>query len=233
MDDLQIINKRIQFLKYYFIAAILMTGFLILVGFQQVDKTSRLKELTVEKINVIDNEGSIRVILAGSFPPRRSELAGLLFVNQEGTEAGGLVYTGQTKGGQISANAALTMDQYNNDQIVAIQYDEENGKRKHGLTIADRPDILSPEVIRVYGILDTMPEGPKRDSLSKELFAKIPPGQVAARRVFVGRNLMKASIVELSDRNGKPRLQLLVDSLGNPKINFLDTNGHLVKTISQ
>ncbi len=182
---------------------------------------------------MVDKDGKIRVLLAGSFPPRRSKLAGLLFVNQEGTEAGGLVYTGQKVGGHVSAGAALTMDQYNDDQIVALQYDEENGIRKHGLTIADRPDKLGPEELRVYGILDTMAEGPRRDSLSHVLFAEVPPEQLEARRVFVGRSLDKAAVVDLSYRRGKPRLRLMVDSLGNAKISFLDASGRVVRTIPE
>ena len=233
MNDIQSINNKIRVLKYYFIAAVIFTIILIISGFVQSGKIKKFKELTVEQINVIDDNGDIRVILAGSFPPRRTELAGLLFVNQEGTEAGGLVYTGQTKDGMVSAGAALTMDQYNNDQIVVLRYDEENGQRRHGLTIADRPDELSPEVLAAYTILDTMPEGPRRDSTIQDLFARIPQEQMVSRRLFVGRDVKKASVVELSDRKGTPRLQLMVDSLGYPVINFLNAEGQVVKTISE
>jgi hypothetical protein len=233
MNELQSIDKKIRALKYYFIAAVILTIILIISGFMQFGKIKKFKELNVEQINVIDDNGNVRVILAGSFPPRRTELAGLLFVNQEGTEAGGLVYTGQTKDGIVSAGATLTMDQYNNDQIVVLQYDEENGQRKHGLTIADRPDELSPEVLAAYSLLDTMAESPRRDSIIKELFARIPPEQIVARRLFVGRDISKASVVELSDRKGTPRLQLMVDSLGIPVINFLNSDGRIVRSISE
>jgi len=233
MSELQSIDKKIRALKYYFIAAVILTIILIISGFMQFGKIKKFKELTVEQINVIDDNGNVRVILAGSFPPRRTELAGLLFVNQEGTEAGGLVYTGQTKDGIVSAGATLTMDQYNNDQIVVLRYDEENGQRKHGLTIADRPDELSPEVLAAYSLLDTMAESPRRDSIVKELFARIPPEQLVARRLFVGRDISKASVVELSDRKGTPRLQLMVDSLGIPVINFLNSDGRIVHSISE
>ncbi|MBI1807970.1 MAG: hypothetical protein HYR76_13070 [Ignavibacteria bacterium] len=231
MNNLQTMQGQIRFLKYYAAATTVLIAVLLLAGFKQSGESMQLKELTVEKINVVDKDGKVRVLLAGSFPPRRSELAGLLFVNQEGTEAGGLVYAGQKKGEHVSAAAALTMDQYNDDQIVALQYDEENGKRRHGLTIADRPDMLGPEALAVYGILDTMAEGPARDSLSRVLFAKVPPDQLAARRIFVGRDPNKAALVDLSDRRGKPRLRLMVDSLGNARISFLDANGNVVQTI--
>jgi hypothetical protein len=231
MDEIISINRKIRALKYYFIAAVIFSIILIVSGFIQVGKIKKFRELTVEKINVVDDNGNIRVILAGNFPPRRTELAGLLFINQEGTEAGGLVYTGQMVDGVVSAGAALTMDQYNNDQIVVLRYDEENGQRKHGLTIADRPDKLSPEVLAAYSVLDTMAEGLRRDSIIHDLFSRIPPEELVARRLFVGRDVAKASVVELSDRKGNPRLRLSVDSLGNPAINFLDPDGKILKTI--
>jgi hypothetical protein len=55
--------------------------------------------------------------------------------------------------------------------------------------------------------------------------------QIAARRVFIGRDVNKAAIIDLSDRKGTPRLRLIVDSLGDAKIHFLDTNGYVVYTI--
>ena len=233
MNEIQSLNNKIRALKYYFIAAVILAVILIISGFVQGWKIKKFKELTVKQINVVDDNGNIRVILAGSFPPRRKELAGLLFVNQEGTEAGGLVYTGQTIDSVVSAGAALTMDQYNNDQIVVLKYEEENGQRKHGLIIADRPDKLSPEVLAAYSVLDTMAEGSRRDSVIRELFARIPPEQLAARRLFVGRDVNKASVVELSDRKGIPRLQLMVDSLGTPIINFLNEEGTIVRSVTE
>jgi len=231
MNNIHSLRKLMRFLKYYSIIVTLLIGVLLYAGFRQLDETMKLKELTVEKINVVDQEGRVRVLLAGSFPPRRAELAGLLFVNQEGTECGGLVYTGQKKEGNISAGAALTMDQYNDDQIVALQYDQDNGKRKQGLTIADRPDKLGPETLRAYGILDTMAEGSRRDSLAKLLFSKVPADQLPARRIFIGRDENKSALVVLSDRRGKPRIRFMVDSLGTASISFLDSNGKVVRRI--
>jgi hypothetical protein len=40
-----------------------------------------------------------------------------------------------------------------------------------------------------------------------------------------------SSLVTLSDRDGQPRLQLKVDSLGKASITFLDSSGRVVRTI--
>ncbi len=223
------LEKQLLFLKWY--VAVLTMVICALLIFMRSGDGARFKELTVEKIDVVDKEGNVRVQLAGAFPPRRTELAGLLFHNKDGSEAGGLVYSGRKTEGQVSAGSVLTMDQYNNDQIVVLRYEEENGKRNHGLWIADRPDSLSPEVLAAFGLLEKMPEGSARDSVSQALLAKIPPEQLVARRLFVGRDKDKAATVELSDRHGAPRLLLQVDSLGNGRISFLDADGNVVHTI--
>jgi len=49
--------------------------------------------------------------------------------------------------------------------------------------------------------------------------------------MFVGRDQQKNAVLNLSDPNGKPRLRLVVDSLGAPRIDFLDATGKVTNTI--
>lgn len=113
--------KQLRFLQYYTVTSTVLLGLLSLAAFKQSGDNLRLDELTVKRINVVDSTGQVRVTLAGSYPPRRTEVAGLLFVNNDGGEAGGLVYRGyKNADGQVLAGGILTMDQYNNDQIVAL-----------------------------------------------------------------------------------------------------------------
>jgi hypothetical protein len=231
MTDPKMTEKQFRFLKYYAAITTVLTGVLLFGGFRQSSQSMKLEELTVQRINIVDAAGNVRVLLAGNFPPRRSELAGLLFVNSEGTESGGLVYRAGKKDGKVSAGGALTMDQYNEDQVVDLQYDQEGIRKMNGLTIADRPDTMGPELGELYRVLDPMPEGPKRDSIKKVLIAKVPLDQLPARRVFLGRDTSKSAILSLADRAGKPRLRLVVDSLGDARITFLDASGRVARTI--
>ena len=109
-----------------------------------------------------------------------------------------------------------------------LQYNDNNGRRNMGLTIADRIDT---------DIYDLVAE---RDSIMKA----IPRGAgTRTRRCRSGRSRAmacrssrsactsaatssKAALVNLSDRNGKPRLRLMVDSLGTPSLEFLDAAGN-------
>lgn len=109
------------------------------------------------------------------------------------------------------------MDQYREDQIIALEYDQDGRRKRHGLTIVDRPDSMGPELAELYRVLDPMPEGPRRDSIARGLRARVPLGQHAARRVFVGSDTARTAAVLLADRAGVPRLRLAVDSLGRAR----------------
>lgn len=119
-------------------------------------RTAEFDEITVKKITVVDDEGRARVLLAGGYGPRRADLAGLLFINQEGVEAGELVYKGTRDSTvAVSAGAILTFDQFGNDQIVALSYDHDGGRKRQGLTIQDRPDSLTDRVVEAFRAVES------------------------------------------------------------------------------
>jgi hypothetical protein len=224
--------SQIRVLQAY--TAVSTTLLFVLVGaaFKHSDAALRLDELTVTRINVVDSTGRVRLRIAGSFPPRRNDLAGILFTDNDGIEAGGLVYRGRKMNGKVSATGTLTMDQYNEDQVVALQYNQDGARRSTGLSINDRPDSLGPELGELYRVLDPMPESPRRDSIARALLAKVPVDQRAARRVFIGRDSAKSAVLSLADRAGVPRIRLVVDSLGHASMVFLDAHGNVSRSIS-
>jgi hypothetical protein len=212
------------------------TPILVLLGitaFTAGRRTAVFDEITVQRINVVDSAGRERVILASGFGERRPNLGGLLFINQDGIEAGGLVYTGtRDSTGAIRAGAILTFDQYQNDQTMAIQYSHDGDRKWQGMTFQDRPDTLSDLVGEFYRAMEAAPDGAIRDSIRKVYLPKIQPRDLVARRLFVGRDRAASSVVTLSDPDGKPRLTLSVDSLGQARIAFLDASGQVTKTIT-
>jgi len=223
---------QLRLLQIYTAVSTTVLFVLTLTAFDRSSSSRAEREITAERINIVDSTGRVRLQIAGSFPPRRTQLAGILFVNNDGGEAGGLVYRGTKQNGRVAAGGTLTMDQYNEDQVVALQYNQDGGRKTSGLTIGERPDTMGKELSELYRVLDPMPESPRRDSIARTLIAALPANQRAARRVFVGRDTTKAAILNLSDRTGAPRLQLKVDSLGRASISFLDAGGHVVRTIS-
>jgi hypothetical protein len=220
-----------------------LIGALALAAFTKANQKPHFREIDVERINIVEPNGTLRMVLSGR---ERSQgpmfkgkplgypggtRAGIIFFNDEGTEDGGLTWEGKTENGKFSAVGHLSFDQYNEDQVVTLQYADENGVRQQGLRIDDRADIPINEVIDRMAAIRQMPSATSRDSASKALYENhgVP---LAALRLFVGRDRAKQAIVNLADRMGRPRLRLVVDSLGAAGIEFLDVNGKVTRRIA-
>lgn len=235
-NELATIKKSLRLIKAY---ALLLTALFMLMcfaGFTQSGTKQSFEEITANRIRILDSNGKIRVVLGGDLRNNKNNYAGLLFYNDEGAEAGGLQYSGKRdKDGKIDAWSLLTMDQFKSDQIVALEYDHIGDKKREGLTINDRPDTLSPqaeEVIRALGqALQSAKSTAEMEALRREYLARLPARDIVARRLFAGRDVEGSSVVALSDQDGKPRLRLKVDKLGEASITFLDASGKDVRTI--
>ena len=232
------IRTQLRFLQAYAAASFAVAAFLFLSAFTAQPSPQRINELTVERLNVVDANGTLRFVLSnkdrmhpgvmdGVTINRRRPVAGMLFFNDEGDEVGGLTYTGTDDDGR-RANAGLMFDQLKQDQTVGITYTEANGQRTAGLQVWDRSDQPLSDLIKRLNAADKLPDGPSRDEAVKAVRASAPPGP---RRVFVGKNAEKAAAVSLADGNGKPRLVMMVGADGNASIEFLDADGKVVQRI--
>ena len=64
-----------------------------------------------------------------SRPDRQT--TGLLFLNDEGTEMGGLIFDGaKGKDGQVRSNGHLSFDQYDQDQISAVDAGQDGSDKR-------------------------------------------------------------------------------------------------------
>jgi hypothetical protein len=195
-------------------------------------KTQTFDTITVRHIDILDSEERIRVQLAGEFSPRRSDLSGILFHNEDGNEAGGLVYAGKKdEEGNIQAGAMLTFDQYGEDQIMTLEYAHHGNQKRNGLLIMDRPDEMGENMAAFYRQYAEAETDEDRQRLKEEVLPTIPREELPARRLFVGRTTRDSSTINLYDPLGRVRLRLEVDSSGEPKIEFLDEEGELVKKV--
>ena len=199
-------------------------------------------EITVERLNVVDANGTLRMVLSGKdkmhpgvmdgvMIDRPRPVAGMLFFNDEGDEVGGLTYTGTGAPGAGRANAGIMFDQLKQDQTIGITYNEANGQRSAALQVWDRSETVRlSELITKLNAANALPAGPERTKALAAIRATAPAGP---RRLFVGKTTDKASAVVLSDAQGRPRLTLMVDATGNPRIEFLDETGKVVARIPE
>ena len=239
-------NKDLVFLKWY---AGVFTLLLVITGFIALTNTGKthFKEISAERINILENDGQLRMAISNkSLSPEvlaygkpvipaipGGNRPGLIFFNDEGTENGGLVFMGgKDSSGKYFATGHLSFDQYNQNQVLYLTYSDNNGKQNTGLHIDDRQTPQSYWEWRTeYKKAQLLPDGPVKEALLKKMMEPTIGQKAIAQRVFIGKDENKTAMVALADRMGSPRLQLLVDSNGIAKINFLDSAGKVVSSL--
>jgi hypothetical protein len=154
-------------------------------------------------------------------PDRRD--AGFLFINDEGTENGGLIFGGRKVDGRIEQGGHLSFDQYEQDQVISLDQGESNGERHATLTFSDRPDTPLP-----WNLMARMgtPEG------RAELVKMQAAGSLGVQRVRLGKTSERSSVLELKDAAGRPRLVLKVAADGAATVDFLDETGKVVRSLT-
>ena len=233
------LRRDVRLLQAYATLSSLVLVFLAVSAFRQPPAAQKLDELTVQRLNVTDDSGTLRLVIAGKdrMHPgvmdgktinRPRPVSGIIFFNDEGDEVGGLTITGQERDGTRRANALLAFDQLKQDQTIAIAYSEANGQRSTGLTVWDRPETRLSELIDKLNAAQTIADPAARDDAMKAARASAP---AAPRRVFVGKNVDRAAAIMLADAAGKPRLNLRVDAAGDASIEFLDADGKVVQRL--
>lgn len=202
-------------------------------------KAARFEELSVERLNVIEPDGKLRMVFANRgrtpgpiehgtpFGYGAGQRAGMIFYNDEETEAGGLVFSGKEDGDDPTAVGSLTFDQFNRDQTIALQYVENHGRRRSGLAINEyTTSTTSAEWSAEYDRIQAM-----TDSVARRAAMARWREHRGRLRVFVGRQFDGGATVSLSDGSGRPRLRMIVDSLGAAAIEFLGDSGQVIRRI--
>jgi hypothetical protein len=227
------LRRDVRWLKIYALCSTAAFGVLALSAFQKpsVPAKTKFDEIDVERINVVEKDGKLRMILSNRsrssgpiaygkpFGYAGGNRPGIIFFNDEGTENGGLTFSGKRgANGKYASTVHMSFDQYNEDQVVVLQYADDNGQQRKGLQIADRADVPILELVKQQEAIQKMPKGPARDSAMK-------------RFMYVGRDTSKTALVLLSDKMGHPRLRLSVDSLGKASLDFLDGEGKVTRSI--
>jgi hypothetical protein len=197
-------------------------------------KLVKLDELDVQRINIVEPDGKPRMILASAarypgvfwagkeYPHPGRAKGGLLYFNDDGTEAGGLGYSDDRAAKQ--ASGGLTFDQYEQDQTLALQYEQEGDKRAAGLVVWDRPQKPLLPLIVAAGAIDAAKSDADRAAATKRAEAVADDMGESAVRLFAGKRQDDA-MLELYDKRGVPRLRLQVDGSGAPSLEFLDASG--------
>jgi hypothetical protein len=202
---------------------------------------TRFEEIDVERINIVEADGQLRLVISNRARSpdvlehgeplgfHGGNRPGMIFYNDEGSENGGLVFSGKLVDGVPEAFASLTFDQYGRDQAVALQYVDAGGTRRAGLAISDF--VPGPPMRQLLAERDSI-EQLVDDSVRNEALRVWRARVRSTLRLYVGRSRDDgAALVSLHDFAGRQRLRMTVDSTGAARIEFLDENRNVVRSI--
>lgn len=206
-------------------------------------RRAEFDQITVHRINVIEADGTPRMVIANTaeFPgafmkgkemarPDRKGQAGLLFLNNEGTEDGALIFGGyKDADGTPHAWGHLSFDEYEQDQTLTEDMQQDGQRRSAGYEINDNGlGHITPEVLDLYNKAQALPhDTPEQREIAQHVFddllAKYPIKTV--QRAYLGREPDSATALHLRDAVGRDRIVLRVGSDGKPQMLFLDRTG--------
>ena len=172
-------------------------------------KTTSFGEINVERINIVEPDGTLRMVLSnhaklpgiivrGKERVFARPQAGMLFYNDEGSENGGLIFGGHknAKGEVEDSGGSLSFDKYDANQIVQLAGVDDKEDRFAGLMVTDSPKAGDSH-----------------------------------RRVWVGRTEDGTAAVSIMDANGRKRISMEVRADGASRLSFLDANGKVINEI--
>lgn len=222
----------------YAVGVSLALAFVVLLG---ASRRAAPEEITVRRINLLEPDGTIRLVISGAQEapglyfhnkehPHSSggRPAGMYFMNDEGTELGGIIFSGNKKeDGRPFSLVQFSMDNYDQDQALVLRHIQDQGIET-ALMVNDVP--LVPKDPARLAPLATL-EGEERRKLLEELRAT---GMFDSRmRMFAGRTRDGDALLSLHDAEGRPRLYFQVTEEGTVGIKVLDEKGETVKDLTK
>lgn len=242
-DPIDPVQRELRFLRLFAGAsslAILVLFVLVLKprGYLQVET------LDVARINVLNETGHPALVIAahGKLPGPwfegveyaqelsggRTRASGMIFFNERGDEVGGLTYHGQLTEDGYAASGGVTFDQFRQDQVVSLQYQDNGTNRAAGVQVWDRSTEITMETI--IGLVDARrtATGAELEAIEAEIQALADRG-LGVHRVFLGSE-NRVALLLLRDTSGRTRVRLMVDSLDTPRLEFLDVEGQVTHT---
>lgn len=206
-------------------------------------KVAEFDRIVVHRVDVVEPDGTPRLFLSdrAEFPGEfyhgheverasRRDSAGMLFVNDEGTEDGGIIYGGAASEGGPFSFSHLSFDQYDQDQTIDLGTALSDGRKTAGIALNDMPDEpITPELIEEAERIKRMPHGPTRAAAWADFQKKYPAG---IQRASLARAADGSVALTLNDEKGRKRLELSVDAAGRPLIQLLDAQGRARRTVS-
>lgn len=240
------VRRELRLLKLYAALSSVALAVLLVAAFQTPAR-DEFDVIDVRRINVLNESGLPALVIAGhgrlpgptfegteyaqELSGGRTQASGMIFFNERGDEVGGLTYHGQVAGDAYRASGGITFDQFHQDQVVSLQYQDDGTERAAGVHVWDRStEIGIEQILRLVDARRTA-TGAARDSVEQEIEALAEQG-LGAHRIFLGSRNRTATL-QLQDTDGRTRVRLSVDSLGAARLEFLDAEGTVIRALPE
>lgn len=231
------IERDVRFLKIYAYVLTLVCAILFALVFRAFS-AKRFTEIDVERINIVENDGKLRMVLSNQMRQHPGTMdgvtyeerkgirpPGLMFFTEKGDEVGGLVFDGNTG---KHHGGSLTFDKFRGDQTVQFTHDENpDGNYFAGVKMNDQNMPLN-DLMNKDKEISTLPTKEAQSLAWKKLK---DDGLLMAERVRIGRDYDKSSVIKLKDAKGKVRIELKVEANGNAKLDFLNEVGKVIYSL--
>ena len=243
------------FQKFLIISNIVLLScmvFILINGFGKADKPAHFTEIDAERINIIGENGKPVLVLSNkkhipgpsmngkSYSPDiidgRKYFSGLIFFNEQGDEVGGLIYSGIKKDSTgYSQVLHLSFDQWKQNQVLGLDYNDNGKSRYSGLRVWDRPTNIpmSKQLDLLEAMVANKKNAAKVDSIQKLLIKAQDNGENGVERMFIGSRDEVAQI-QLKDKKGVVKARLYIDNKTNAaKLEFYNEKGEVVNSFPQ
>lgn len=230
-----------RFLVVY--SGLLTIAFIVVVVFGAAALRSRtFGTITARRINIVEPDGTVRLTISNraDFPgawnrgkeyprPDRREAAGMLFMSDEGTEQGGFIWgAGQLPDGSIQNHVHLSFDQYEENQVFAIDAGQEGKDKFSRITLVDQGNYTIEEKRKTNEAIEKLPPS-EQDAAWDKFFAT---HRSDIKRIELGRSPDGSVGLQLRDLNGQVRILLSVRPNGEPILQFMSTDGKILRELT-
>jgi hypothetical protein len=151
-----------------------------------------------------------------------------LFFNELGDEVGGMIYASIKKDSVTYSQVEhLSFDQWRQNQVLALDYNDNGKNRSSGVRVWDRPSNipLARQLDLLEQLVANKQNPQKTDSIRKLLADAENNGENSVERMFIGSRNDVAQ-VQLKDRKGRLRAKLYVDNeTDQARLEFYDDKG--------
>ena len=231
------LEKEVRFLKIYAVAATLLCGVFLLTAFASQGKRQKFEEIDVERINVVEKDGKLRMVISnherqhpgivngkvikreGQRPP------GLIFFNHLGDEMGGFIFGDNGGKGHFGS---LTFDKVRGDQTIGFRHlESDNGTYQTGLEMWHHPDVPSDVLQERWEAARKLPEAERKAAVR----AMADNNELYTQRLFLGKRRDQTTELVMYDIKGKQRIRMQVAKDGTPRLEFLDATGKIIHSL--